>query len=317
MLWLLTAIYRVVRNYGIAIIVLVIIVKLILHPISKRGQLSMMKMQKSMAQVKPKLDLLQQQYRNDKQKLQEETLKLYREEGINPAGNLAGCLPLFLQMPIWVALWSTLNTNADMRHQPFFWWIRDLASPDALIPLSPDWHFTVPVIGKALMGGPITALNVLPILMIVTMYLQQKFTQKLTRPDGPAPAPKLDAEGRPLPDPMAQQQKMMPYMMAFMGLLFYNFPSGLNLYVFSNSLLGMLEQYQIRKHLKKLESRGELPGGGSGDGRGGGSSDGSAGGAPPKPSIWQKLEKKAEEARLAKASREELPRKKRRKQSRF
>ncbi len=254
--WLVTLIHRFVGNYGIAIICLVIVVKTILHPLSKRGQLVMTRTQRGMARLKPKLDALNEQYKGDKQKLSAETFKLYREEGVSPTGPLMGCLPMFIQIPIWAALWSMLNTNVDIRHQPFMLWMRDLSSPDALFTLPESWHFSIPVLGS-MMGGPITAFNILPIVMVITMYTQQKIMQKLTQPEN-KPAPKLDAQGRPIPDPMEQQQKMMPYMMGFMGLLFYNSPSGLNLYIWVNSLLGVVEQFQIRRVIKHMEERGEL-----------------------------------------------------------
>lgn len=254
--WLVTTIYSFVGNYGLAIICLVIVVKTILHPLSKRGQLVMTRTQRGMARLKPKLDALNEQYKGDKQKLSAETFKLYREEGVSPAGPMLGCLPMFIQIPIWAALWSMLNTNVDIRHQPFMWWMKDLTSPDALISLPPSWHFSIPLI-SGMMGGPITAFNILPIVMVLTMYTQQKIMQKLTQPEN-KPAPKLDAQGRPIPDPMEQQQKMMPYMMGFMGFLFYNSPSGLNLYIWVNSLLGVVEQFQIRRVIKNMEARGEL-----------------------------------------------------------
>jgi len=256
MLWLITQIHSLVGNYGVAIICLVVIVKTILHPLSKRGQLVMTRTQRGMARLKPKLDAINEQFKGDKKRQSEETFKLYRDEGISPAGPLLGCLPMFIQMPIWVALWSMLNTNVDIRHQPFMWWMRDLSSPDALISLPESWRFSIPLL-SGMMGGPITSLNILPILMVVTMYAQQKIMQKLTQPEN-KPAPKLDAHGRPIPDPMAQQQKMMPYMMGFMGLLFYNSPSGLNLYIWVNSLLGVVEQFQIRRVIKHMEEKGLL-----------------------------------------------------------
>jgi YidC/Oxa1 family membrane protein insertase len=252
MRWLLTNTYRVVHNYGISIIILVIIVRLVLHPISRRGQGNMIKMQKGMARLKPKLEAVQQQYKNDKARLSEEMRKVYAEEGINPATQFLGCLPMFLQMPIWVALWATLNSDVHLRHQPFCLWITDLSSPDALIPFASP--FNIPLLSGLM--GPIYALNLLPIIMTVTMYAQQKLTQKMTKAP-PAP-PKLDKDGRPLPDQMAQQQKMMNFMTLFFGLLFYNFPSGLNLYILSSNLLGMLEQYIIKRDLRLKEERGEL-----------------------------------------------------------
>lgn len=253
MLWLLTGLHALVRNYGVAIIMLVIVVKVLLHPISRRGQINMMKMQKGMAHLRPKMEALQKQYKNDKQKYNEELMKLYREEGVNPAGQMLGCLPMLLQMPIWVALWTTLNTNVDMRHQPFFWWIRDLSSPDALVAFSATyrpWLLTW-------LTGPIASFNLLPVIMAATMYAQQKLSQKLTRPATPPP-PRLDDEGRPLPDMMAQQQKMMNFMMLFFGLMFYSFPSGLNLYILSSNILSMGEQYLIRKEIRVKEERGDF-----------------------------------------------------------
>lgn len=313
MLWLLTLAYGVVGNYGIAIIILVLVVRTILHPITKRGQINMMKMQKSMGALKPKLDAIQQQYKNDKQKLQEETMRLYRDEGVNPAAGILGCLPMLLQMPIWVALWTSLNTNVDMRHESFFWWIKDLSAPDALIPFNRS--FSIPLLGA--MMGPITSFNLLPIFMTITMYAQQKFMQKLTKPATPAP-PKLDEQGNPLPDPMAQQQKMMNFMTLFFGLLFYNFPSGLNLYILSSNLLGMVEQYRIKKHIREKDERGEFelkrrPPGDGGDGKGPGS------GSNGKPGWLERLAKAAEEAKKVQSSRgtaEAQPRK-RKKQPRF
>lgn len=303
MQWLLTFFYKLTRNYGVSIILLVIVVRTILHPVTKRGQVNMMKMQKSMAQLKPKIDALQQQYKSDRQKLNEETMKLYRTEGVNPAGSVLGCLPMFLQMPVWIALWTTLNTDADMRHEPFFWWIRDLSSPDALIPFKSEYH--VPIIGG--MMGAIHSFNLLPIIMTITMYAQQKFTQKLTKPSTPVP-PKLDAEGNPIPDPMAQQQKMMSFMMIFFGLLFYNFPSGLNLYILSSNLLGMLEQYLIKKEIREKEARGDFEAK---------KKDGSAPGGNGRPSFWGRLAEKVEEAKKLQSAQKIDPSKKRRKQPRF
>ncbi len=253
MLWLLTLVYGVVGNYGVAIIVLVIIVRLCLHPVSKRGQIHMMKMQKNMGKIKPRIEAIQQQHKNDKQKINEETMKLYREEGVNPAGSVMGCLPMFLQTPIWIALYTTLNTNVDMRHMPFIGYIRDLSAPDGLITFSDP--ISIPLL--SLVMGPFVSFNLLPVLMSAIMYGQQKLTQKLTKPDKPPP-PKMDKDGNPLPDTMAQQQKMMGFMMLFMGFMFYRFPSGLCLYILSSSLLGMAEQYYIRKHIKEQDARGDF-----------------------------------------------------------
>lgn len=301
--WLVTTIFSFVGNYGLAIICLVIVVKTILHPLSKRGQLVMTRTQRGMARLKPKLDALNEQYKGDKQKLSAETFKLYREEGVSPAGPLMGCLPMFIQIPIWAALWSMLNTNVDIRHQPFMLWMKDLTSPDALISLPPSWHFNIPLLGS-MMGGPITAFNILPIVMVATMYAQQKIMQKLTQPEH-KPAPKLDAQGRPIPDPMEQQQKMMPYMMGFMGFLFYNSPSGLNLYIWVNSLLGVVEQFQIRRVIKRMEAAGQLVDKKTGGNDGPGNSVLRTDGGPSKPAGWlANLQKKVEAMQQSQAQRD-------------
>jgi YidC/Oxa1 family membrane protein insertase len=260
----------------------------------------MMKMQKGMAALKPKLEALQQQFKNDKQKLNEETMKLYREEGINPAGQMLGCLPMFLQMPVWVALWTTLNTNIDMRHEPFFGWIRDLSAPDALIPFSSTYH--IPLLGS--MMGPIHAFNLLPIIMTITMYAQQKIMQKMTQPAVPQ-TPKYDEQGRVIPDPMVQQQKIMNFMMIFFGFIFYNFPSGLNLYILTSNMLGMAEQIYIKKQLKRRDERGDFdlkPAGPQ---------------TPRKPSFFQRMQERAEEMRKLQAERPQSMEPKKRKKSRF
>ncbi len=286
---LLKWLHSVFGNWGIAIIVLVIIVRLVLHPITRSGQIHMMRMQKNMARLKPKMEAIQQQYRNDRQKLNEETMKLYKTEGINPAGSILGCLPMFLQMPIWVALYTALNTDVVLRHAPFFGYIRDLSAPDAIIDFGAS--FNVPLLSW--MMGPVRSLNLLPIFMAVVMYGQQKYMQKLTRPEKP-PEPKYDKEGRPLPDQMAQQQKIMNFMMIFMGLIFYNMPSGLCLYIFCSSLLGMGEQLYIRKHLKDKDVAPDKPS------------------QPRKPGFllrkFEELQKTVEQARAAQDNRPNRPR---------
>ncbi|MCA9255071.1 MAG: YidC/Oxa1 family insertase periplasmic-domain containing protein [Phycisphaerales bacterium] len=257
MRWLLDKLHLVVRNYGVAIIILVIIVRLCLHPITRKGQINMMKMQKNQARIKPKLDALQKQFKNDKQKLGEETMKLYREEGINPASTLSGCIPMLLQTPIWIALYTTLNTGISLRHEPFFGYIRDLSAPDVLFSFEP---FKIPFLWK--MMGPIGSLNILPIIMAGVMLAQMKLSQKMAKDkkaDEAAERAKTEgASPEAAADPVAQQQKMMTFMMPLFGLMFYNMPSGLCLYILSNSILGMVELYFIRKKLREDEASGRL-----------------------------------------------------------
>ncbi|MDP6047469.1 MAG: YidC/Oxa1 family insertase periplasmic-domain containing protein, partial [Phycisphaerae bacterium] len=120
-------------NYGLAIFMLVILVRLVLHPLSKKGQISMAKTKKAMEKIKPRLDKIKQKYANDKETLQKETMKLYKEQGANPMSSMVGCLPMMLQMPIWIALWTGLNAAVELRHAALLpFWITDLAAPDAL-----------------------------------------------------------------------------------------------------------------------------------------------------------------------------------------
>ncbi|MFO0971986.1 MAG: YidC/Oxa1 family insertase periplasmic-domain containing protein [Phycisphaerae bacterium] len=267
------------HNYGVAIIILVLIVRAILHPLTRHSQMNMMKMQKAMGALQPKIEELKRKYANDKQKLNAEMLELYRAEGVNPAGNFFSCLPMFLQMPVWVALWTTLNTAIELRHEPFVplhFWIKDLSAPDALVHLGttvqlPLLHFMV---------GPVSSINVLPVLMGLVMYAQQKYSQSLSKPNRTRP---VDPNQ---PDTMAMQQKMMSFMTIFFSLMFYNFPSGLCVYILTSSLMGMAEQIYIRRLIQRKEARGDF----------------APRLAPDRPpsrvgGFFERLQKKAEEAR--------------------
>jgi YidC/Oxa1 family membrane protein insertase len=170
-------------------------------------------------------------------------MKLYREHGINPATQMLTCLPMMIQMPIWIALFFSLSNNIRMRHQPFHGtWIHDMTAPDALIGFSSPLH--VP-----LFGWEIHAFNLLPILLGVFMYLQQKLQPK------PKPNPNATDQQRQQQEMM---QKMMPLMSVMMLILFYNAPSGLTLYIMSSSFFGMIEQHLIRRHIKRDEAAGTL-----------------------------------------------------------
>jgi len=239
MIWLLNSLFFVVRDFGVAIIILVLIVRAMLHPLTKKGQVNMVRMQHRMGELAPKIEEIKKKFANDKVRMNQEMMKL----NINPAGQLMTCLPMFIQMPIWVALFLSLSNNILMRHQPLhFTWIDDLTAPDALIPFSAA--LTVP-----LFGWQIASFNLLPLLVSVFMYLQQKTQPK------PPPNPNLSAEQRQQQEMM---QKMMPMMSIMMLLIFYNMPSGLNLYIMFSSLFGWLEQMRIRKHIKEHEAAGTL-----------------------------------------------------------
>jgi YidC/Oxa1 family membrane protein insertase len=207
----------------------------------------MVRMQERMGKLQPKMEQLKERYGNDKAKLQQETMKLYQEEGINPATSMfSSCLPMLIQMPIWIALYTSLSNNIRMRHEPFILWIHDLTAPDALIEFARPHH--IPLL-STLMGGPVEALNLLPILLVITMYAQQKLMPKASKPK--------DSGSNPQMDQAAQMQKMMPIMSVFFGIILYNMPSGLNLYIMSSTLFGTIEQWRIRKHIKQRKERGE------------------------------------------------------------
>lgn len=145
---LLEAIHFVVRNYGIAIIVMVLIVRTLSHLLARFQQRAMYKFQESFAKLQPKLDEVKAKYPNDAVKMQQEQMKVWSEAGVNPAAPMIGMLPMMLQMPILIVLWTAINTDVHLRHSPFDgWWIRDLASPDSLIHFSSP--ITVPVLGVA------------------------------------------------------------------------------------------------------------------------------------------------------------------------
>ena len=225
MMWLLQMLSKLsFGNYGVAIILLVVVVRLVLHPLTKKSQVMMMKTQK----LAPQMQKLKTKYADDKDALNKEMMKLYKDQGFTP---LLGCLPMLLQMPIWIALWGGLNASVELRHAAFLpIWLTDLAAPDKLITFSS----ALPLIG--------TSFHLLPILVAVSMFFQTKLNPQMT--GGAAATPE-----------QAQQQKMMKWMMPFMMLfIFYPMPSGLTLYVMASTFAGVGEQYIIRRHIKQKEA---------------------------------------------------------------
>ncbi len=216
--------YIVIPNYGVVIIILVFFIRLLMHPITKKSQISMQKFSK----IGPKVEELKKKYANNKVELNKHTMALYKEQGASP---IMGFLPMLVQMPIWIALYSAVYASIDLRGAAFLpFWITDLSAPDALIRFS---TITIPIIGYKL-----TALNLLPLLMGVAFYLQQKMM-----PTNVAANPQA-----------AQQQKMMMLMMPIMfPLMLYSAPSGLNLYIMASTFAGVVEQHVIRKHIQRQE----------------------------------------------------------------
>ncbi|MGE3693146.1 MAG: membrane protein insertase YidC, partial [Novosphingobium sp.] len=212
--WLLEKLFKLVGNFGVAIILLTVIVRGIMFPIAQRQFASMA----SMRAIQPKMKALQERYKDDKEKLQQETMALYKQEGVNP---LAGCLPIFLQIPVFFALYKVLTLAVEMRHQPFVLWIKDLSAPDPLhfLNLFGLLDFTPPAF---------LAIGILALLLGVTMWAQFKLN----------PAP---------PDPIQQQMfAIMPWMMMF---VMAPFAAGLLIYWITSNLLTIAQQkYLYSRH---------------------------------------------------------------------
>ncbi len=194
--------YKLTKNYGIAIILLTLIIRGLLWIPSQNSYKHMKDMQKKMNIIKPRMETLKKVYKDDPQKLNEETMKLYREYKINPFG---GCLPMLLQLPIFFALYATLINMVELKGAYFMLWLKDLSAPDPFF--------------------------VLPILMGVTMFIQQKMTV--------TPSPNPEAE---------TQQKIMTYgMPIFLTFLAFSWPSGLLLYWSVSNIFSIFQQFFVNK----------------------------------------------------------------------
>ena len=201
LLILFIATHQYVPNYGWIIVLFAVVIKILVYPLTHKTYESAAKMQ----ELQPKITALREKYKNDNQRLSRETMKLYKEEGVNP---LSGCLPLLLQMPIFIALYNLFGKTIELRQAPFVLWIQDLSLPDEL-----------------LIGG--FGLHVLPLLMAVSMFIQQKMTMK---------------------DPkQAVLVYMMPVLMIF---IFWSMSSGLVLYWTIFNVLTIGQQLLVN-HFKK------------------------------------------------------------------
>lgn len=194
---ILENINKMVHNYGWAILILTLLMQVVLLPLTLKSYKSMAEMQK----LQPLMKQLQDKYKNEPQRLNVEVMNLYKAHKVNPFG---GCLPMLLQLPIFFALFNTIKNAVELRNAPFIFWIKDLSLPDTIFTL----------------GG--IHVNVLPLLMGIGMFVQQKMT---------------------MTDP--QQAKMMMFMPVIFTVMFWSFPSGLVLYWFVNSLVSMIGQYVI------------------------------------------------------------------------
>ncbi|MBI5865408.1 MAG: YidC/Oxa1 family insertase periplasmic-domain containing protein [Planctomycetes bacterium] len=255
MIWALEKSYLICRNYGIAILLLVIVIRTLLHPLAVFQQKSMYRMQEAMVRIQPKLTAMREKYPNDKQKQAQEQMRIYAEENVNPAASLVGMIPLVVQMPILIGLWSALNNDVNLRHAPLDgWWIRDLSAPDSLIAFSPPVTIPVlswlPLIGRAFTDIP--SLNILPILMGVSMYLQQKYMPKPAMAMKQEAAKTQTAAGGMNPEEQLRQQQMMANMMSVMfPVMFYYQPAGLAVYWMFTNVFGIAESLRIRKQLER------------------------------------------------------------------
>jgi len=208
-LWIMNQIYKVIPNYGIAIIILTLITKIILFPLGNKSYKSM----NDMKRMQPLMTEIREKYKDDKKKMNEETMALYRTYKINPMG---GCLPMVVQLPVFFALYRMLYQAIELRHAPFFGWINDLSAPDRLF----QFGFSIPFM------EPPYGIPVLTIVMGATMFLQQKMS--------PPPG-----------DPT--QAKLMMFMPLIFTVIFINFSAGLVLYWLINNIFSIAQQYYIQK----------------------------------------------------------------------
>ncbi|HKT14990.1 MAG TPA: membrane protein insertase YidC [Allosphingosinicella sp.] len=205
--YLLDWLFKAIGNFGVAIMCLTLIIRTLMFPIAQKQFKSMA----GMRVIQPKMKALQDRFKDDKPRMQQEVMKLYQEEKVNP---VAGCLPVLLQIPIFYALYKVLMLTIEMRHQPFILWLKDLSAPDPLTPVNLFGFlpFTPP---------SVIAIGVLPLLVGFTMYLLQKLNP-------------------PAPDPMQQQIMMfMPWVLMF---IFAPLAAGLQLYYVVNNLLSIAQQ---------------------------------------------------------------------------
>jgi YidC/Oxa1 family membrane protein insertase len=209
-LWIMNQIYRVIPNYGLAIIILTILIKVLLWPLGQKSYKSM----EQMKRMQPLMAELREKYKDDKKRINEEMMALYRTYKVNPLG---GCLPMLAQIPVFFAFYRMLYEAIELRHAPFFGWINDLSAPDRL------FHFNIQHIPFM---EPPYGIPVLTIIMGLTMFIQQKMQP-------------------PMGDPT--QAKMMLMMPIVFTVVFVNFSSGLVLYWLVNNIFSILQQYLIRK----------------------------------------------------------------------
>jgi YidC/Oxa1 family membrane protein insertase len=209
---LLKLFYQIAPNYGVAIILLTVLVRLLTLPMSIKGQRSMMRMQR----LQPQVERIRERYKNEQDKLHHEMMELYKRNHVNPLG---GCLPMVIQFPVFIGLYEALLNAVELRNAPFIGWIRDLAAPDCL-----------PIPGLTVPFTDLHGIPVLVILMALTAFVQQWISPRN-------------------PDP--SQQKMMMYMPVIFSVIFIELPAGLSLYYFFSNLLGVVQQFILNREFKQ------------------------------------------------------------------
>jgi len=209
LLYLLRFFNKYINNYGVSIILLTILIKILFWPLTHKSYKSMKEMQK----LQPRMAKIREKYKNNKAQLNKEMMGLYKTYKVNPMG---GCLPMIIQLPVFFALFRILGSAIELRQAPFMLWIDDLSAPDRLF----SFPFSIPFM------SPPYGIPVLTLLMGASMFLQQKMT--------PTPG-----------DPM--QAKIMMFLPLIFTFMFINFPSGLVLYWLVNNILSIGQQYRIHK----------------------------------------------------------------------
>jgi len=210
-LYLMKFLYRFTGNYGVVILLITLLQKVVFLPLTQKSLKSMQAMQN----LQPKVAAIRERHKNNRQKINQETMELYKRHGVNPLG---GCLPMLIQIPIFIALYNALSSSVELWRAPFVLWIDDLSAPDTLLTIH-LWGWEV-------------ALRVLPLLMGASMFIQQKMTPTAGDP---------------------RQAQMMLYMMpALFTFLFWGFPSGLVLYWLGSNLLQIVHQYYMNRFSRKL-----------------------------------------------------------------
>ena len=209
LLYVLLFFNKFINNYGVSIILLTVLIKVLFWPLTHKSYKSMKEMQK----IQPIMAKIREKYKDDKQKMNMEMMALYKTYKVNP---MSGCLPMLIQLPVFFALYRLLGNSIELRHAPFMLWIKDLSAPDRLF----TFPFSIPFM------SPPYGIPVLTLLMGVSMFVQQKMT--------PTPG-----------DPA--QAKIMMLMPVIFTFMFINFPSGLVLYWLVNNILSIGQQYRILK----------------------------------------------------------------------